>query len=317
MGSIIKIIVFLISFEFFLYVLSAYILLIAGMVSFFKLQLWDAFSLIPSKVFMGLALLNRVSALLYELKKKKRNTLVSIGIIAAVIGLLLNSLYRFEGIAGLGEGENLSGYNSMARGPLAGIPKLHIAVGAIEGDILKSPELLKVRLLNENEKPITLSPGNSAKWSSLKALFPAPNVSVLHAGPAPRFLIKNYKGKELHSAFVKLSLNPAGREDYFRSPALPHRFYMSMTGRDEKPFHLKIMRGKLIIEKKEIGIGQDVEFEGFTISFPEISKWVELEVKHYPGNMVALAGFVIGMVGVALKIVKRNTGRGGENEIIT
>jgi hypothetical protein len=48
-----------------------------------------------------------------------------------------------------------------------------------------------------------------------------------------------------------------------------------------------------------------------------MSKWVELEVKHYPGNMVALAGFVIGMVGVALKIVKRNTGRGGKNEIIT
>lgn len=317
MGSIIKIIAFLISFEFFSYFLSAYLLLIAVIVYIYKLHVWDALNLMPSRVFIGLVLLNRVSSLFYELRKNKRYALVSTGIIIAVIGLLLNYLYRFEGAAGLGEGEVLQEYNSIEKGPLARIPKLHIAVEKIEGDILKFPDSAKITFLNEKEKPVILSPGGSKRWSPSNVLFPAPHISVLRVEPAPRFLIRNRKGKELHSAFVKLSLDSMGKEDYFRSPALPHRFYMSLTGKDEKPFHLKITRGKLIIEKREIGISEDVEFEGFTISFPEMSKWVELEVKHYPGNMLALAGIVISMTGVALKIVKRNTRRGEKNEIIT
>jgi uncharacterized protein YjeT (DUF2065 family) len=318
--------IFLISYEFFLSILASSLVIIVPLIFVYKFKFWDVLNLMPSKVFIVLIFLNRFFGLVYEifmpasppfnsplskggneggssftkggqrgitvkesnkggLIKNIGHVLLSAGILVVIAGFILNYAYRFEGIVDLGEGESLIDYDSIEKGPLSKPTKFAIAVEKIEGDPLKSDKSKKVKVRPSS----LLSP-----------------LSITKVEPAPRFLITDKNGRELHSAFVKLNLNPPGREDYFRSPAVAHRFYLSLTGKPDKPFNIKIVRGKLIVENKEIAIGEEVEFEGLKISFPEISKRAEIKVSHYPGNKVIIIGIGVIGVGIVFQWIKRS-----------
>lgn len=300
---------FLISYEFFFYLLFVFISFSTAIVFFYKLKVWDVVNLMPSKVFIGLIFLNRFLGLMYEMRKKRWHALLSAGILLIILGLFLNYAYRFEGIAGLGEGESLIDYDLVEKGPLSKFAKNIVAVEEIEGDPLNPDKGVRIKVRNEKKELVGLLTGQSVRWASsdspfLTSHFSVMKLKVIRVEPAPRFLITDGKDRELHSAFVKLNLYPIGREDYFRSPAVPHRFYMNLTGKTDKPFSVKVLRGKLTIVNKDIAVGEEVPFEGLKISFPEISKWAEIEVKYYPGNSFVLIGFITALAGLILIVFK-------------
>jgi len=300
MSSGSKTIRFLVSYEFLLSLLATFVLTVAALLFFYKFNFRAILDLVPSKALIGLIFLNRVFGFLYEIKDRKLYALFSMGILIIISGLALNFLYRFEGIAGLGEGESFMDYDSVEKGPLSKPPKFTITVENIEGDPLKFDSSVKVKIRSEN-KLIVLSQGRHVT----DFLLPTSQFSLIRVEPAPRFLITDKEGKELHTAFVKLNLYPQGKEDYFRSPSVAHRFYLSITGKPDKPFNIKVVRGKLIIIDKEIAAGEEVEFEGLKISFPEISKWAEVEVRYYPGNILIMIGIVLSIAGVILQRIKK------------
>jgi len=278
--------------------------MVATLLSLYKFKFWDVFGLLPSKVFIVLIFLNRVFDFWDEIKDKRWHLLFSTGVIVAMVGLILNYAYRFEGIVDLGEGEGLVDYDSIEKGPLSKPQRFAIAVEEIEGDPLKLDRSVRVKV-RDGKKLVVLSPeGDAADFSLLSS-----HLSILKVEPAPRFLITDKEGKELHTAFVKLNLYPRGKEDYFRSPAVAHRFYLSLTGRPDKPLNIKIMRGKLTIKDEAIAIGENLEFEGLNISFPEITKWAEIRVSHYPANIVILIGVVIVMAGIIGIILRESPGK--------
>lgn len=336
MSSNFRVIRFLTSFELFFYLLITSLLVIIPLKFLYKLGLWDIFSLIPSKFFIVLMFLNRFFGLLYEIFISKGNgnnpptspftkgrqrgiivkwgegefekissgwrSIVTAGILIVISGLVLNFAYRFEGVVGLGEGESFIDYDSIEKGPLSKPLKSSFGVKQIEGEPLKLNKKTKVEIVHDKNKSIILSVGQSARFSSS-------NVKVIKVEPAPRFLIADEKGKELHSAFVKLNLYPQGKEDYFRSPVVAHRFYLSLTGKSDKPFNIKIVRGKLIIKTEDIAPGEEVAFERLKISFPENSKWAEIKVSYYPGNRVIFAGLIVIVAGIILlRLRKRVAG---------
>lgn len=301
---------FLISYEFFFHLLAASASMLTALLFLYKIQIWEVFNLIPSKVFVGFIFLNRFLGLLYEVKKERWHALLSAGILIVISGFVLNYAYRFEGIAGIGEGESFVDYDLVEKGPLSKPPKFAIAVEEIQGVPLKPDKSVKIKVRNEKKELVGLFTGQSVRWSSANSptliSWVSPiKIKVIRVEPAPRFLITDGKGKDLHSAFVKLNLYPIGREDYFRSPAVPHRFYMNLTGKADKPFNIKVVRGKLIIVNKEIAIGEEVAFEGLNISFPEISKWAEIEIKYYPGNKLILIGIVMAIAGLLRHVFKK------------
>lgn len=297
---------FLVSREFSWHLTGSFLTLLIALLSFAKLDLWDVLALVPSQLFVALILLNRCFRLIFEIREKSVHAFISAGIIILLSGLFLNYFLRFEGMKSVGEGESLieAGFDSSKRGPLSDPPVFAFQVTKIDGDPLNL-DLDKgaVVALAGGERSAHLSPGQSLKW------FPSKQIHIMRVEPAPRFLISDKKGKELHSAFVKLHVYPKGIEDYFTSPAVPHRFYVSLTGNNAKPFRVRIMRGKLVIEQKEMALAETVTFEGFRISFPEIIPWAEVRMSYYPGTIIMASGLIVilaGFVMVMIRQLKKN-----------
>ncbi len=261
------------------------------MVYFFKYSLWNVFDLMPSKIFFVLLFLSRLIGFFTEIFNKRKIALVSAGILTVFCGFFLNYAYRFDGTARLGEGEILSGYDSLGKGILAKEKNIPLVPGKIKGNILRLDKEGMVELYGEKNESAMFKVGQYKKWSS------GDRVSVESIEPAPRFLVADKQGKELFSMFVKLKLYPPGNVDYFRVEELPYRFYVRLTGKEDKPFNLRILRGKLIVANKDIATGDEIEVEGLKVLLPEISKWADVRVSNYPGAKVIYAGFALIVIG--------------------
>lgn len=292
---------FLVSCRFNWYLTGFFLILVIALLLFAKLVLWDVLALVPSLLSVALILLNRCFGLIFEIKKKSIHAFTSAGIIILVSGLLLNCFLRFEGTKSVGEGESFAGtdFDSSTKGSLSDPPVFAFQVNKVDGDPLNFDNQVTVALA-DRERSAHLSPGQSLRWS------PSKQIHVMRVEPAPRFLISDQKGRELHSAFTKLHLYPKGAEDYFISPVVPHRFYVSLTGNHGKPLHVRIMRGKLIIEQKEMAIGETLTFEGFKISFPEIVSWGEIRASYYPGDIIIALGLIVVLAGSTMSLIRRS-----------
>jgi hypothetical protein len=117
-----------------------------------------------------------------------------------------------------------------------------------------------------------------------------------------------YRGME-GGAFIALRVFPPGNEDYFRLMASPHtyyvRYYPALDKRGKKPLRLRIARNKDLIYDSYIDLDEDVEFEGASISFPEVRKWTVLSVSYAPWIYPVIGGLVLMIAGVLINLVKR------------
>lgn len=304
MSSFIKAIVFLISYEFFAAAALAGVLWSALAAAVLKLGPWAVMDLVPAKVFLGALLANRLLGLLVEVYKRRRTFLLTVGIISALCGLLLNYAYRFDGTAGPGEGEAFSRFEQVEKGPFGIKPyKGGIGIERISGDPLKLDEEAELKVsFAGDEGPFVLAPGQ------YRSLSPGLKLGVVSVEAAPRVEITDGLGNVLSSAFVKLKLYPVGSEEYFLMTPLPHRFYLSLTGDEEKPLRLKVLRGKLHLAGKDLALSEKVEFDGFYVSFPEVYRWAVVRVKYSPGDAFIYIGAALAVVGLIIVISRRKSG---------
>jgi hypothetical protein len=265
---------------------------------FLELGLWDVLGLVPVQVFMALLFLNRFSGFFAEVRDKKRTALLSAGIVVALIGIVLNPVFSFDGLVGLGEGESFTEYGRSNKGLLGEMPELSITVEKIEGMPLDLGKDSAVELRTGENEVITLRPGQSDRLSSVSV------VRVLDVGAAPRYIIRKNSGDLLVSGSAMLKLYPKGHQDYFLADILPHRFYLSISGSEDKALHLKILRGKLVLADKDIAEEQ-VVFDDLTISFPEIDKWVVLQVQHRPGMWIIYLGLAVALLGGLFEVASK------------
>ncbi len=302
---------FLVSYELFFYLIGTFLLLYTVLVFVFQFHGWSVLNLMPSKVLAVFIFFNRFLGFSSDLKNKRPYSIFSAGIFIVVFGLLFAFAYSFEGIAGLGEGEGFAKYERVKKGCLSNPPGLNITVEQINAEPNRHESRAEITIRKQKEEPVKLGLGRYYKWTAdglqfPASLFPKLKIKIKNVEPAPRFLIKDEKGNELHSAFVKLNISSKSREDYFRSPTVAHRFYLSLTGNTDKPLNIRIMRGKLTIEEKQVALNEEVQFEGLRISFPEISKWAEIQVNHYPGQTVILIGVILSFAGLIYYSLKKN-----------
>ncbi|MGB5888919.1 MAG: hypothetical protein WBH75_02990, partial [Thermoanaerobaculia bacterium] len=142
-------------------------------------------------------------------------------------------------------------------------------------------------------------------------------------GYAPRYELRDANGHVLSSSFVKLNLFPPGQRDYFSPPDYPHRIYLEVFPdhgeEDGRPVSrslnlvnpavaVDVYRGRLALGGALLPLGDGYTFEGLTLSIPEIRYWGEFSVVWDPGAGILFLGFVVGLLGLLLKI------RGGRAE---
>jgi len=149
---------------------------------------------------------------------------------------------------------------------------------------------------------------------------PATFLRLSGFGYTPRYELSDREGAVIDSAFVKLNLFPPGQRDYFTLPDYPHRFYLEVwpdfaleegepVNRSMYLTHpgvlLRVVRGRLDLGGAILEPGKGFEFEGLTLRFPEIRYWGEFTLVRDPGIPVVFAGYLLGFVGLLLKLPGR------------
>ena len=239
------------------------------------------------------------------------------------VGFMLGLSARQEGTAWAAVGERFESRPeqflsvSPPRILAAGLPPVEFSVESIE------PEFWRDRLLfTELSADLAFEGESQATTRINRPLWvgPATFLRLSGFGFAPRWEIVDRHGVVLDSAFVKLNVFPPGRRDYFSVPALPHRFYVEVlpdvaieeSGPVTRSLNLanpgvvlRVYRGRLDLGGDLLVGGEGYEFEGLTLRFPEIAYWGEFSIVHDPGAPVLFAGFLIGVAGLLLKLLRR------------
>ncbi|MBI4844493.1 MAG: hypothetical protein HY809_09250 [Nitrospirae bacterium] len=291
MNFIVKAFRYLASFEFFIALLVTFGSMAIFFLKYYGMDLRHFASLAPSRLYIALMLINRLSGAIGQIKSGNRGVLLSAGIVVCLSGIIIDDCFRFDGIASLGEKEELAYYETVESGLFAGVPLTRLMLWEMQ-EIKDEPGKEIFIFVNERNEQKRAAAGEAF------GMKPFVNARFLSANPAPRFRLMSESGNEIETAFVKLKLGHAGSGDYFKVRDIPHRIYFSMTGKEDKPYKVKVMRGKITSAEEEIGPNDGIAFDGMILSFPEMGKWAELRVTRYPGTAPFYAGLIVSAAGI-------------------
>jgi len=136
-------------------------------------------------------------------------------------------------------------------------------------------------------------------------------------GVAPLMVLRDRAGREIAGSFFSLNVMK-GDEDSFDYPDIPYvftvRFYPDYVEREGKPFSRSRMLSNPVIQigvtKNQhtifaglLPIKHHITFDGLTLSFEEVRYWVEFYVIREYGNYALIAGFLLGVTGLIMRLI--------------
>ncbi len=285
MNFIINSITHLSSYTIFLSLLITQVIMTSLLVIIFKIPFWQVFGSSPSLIFTGLLLINRISGSIFEIKEGRwKGAVFSFWFILILIGLLMNCLFRIDGTINLTDDGMVSGFIISQKGRFALGNETSASIKGDNIEVLKGKRSFIIPAKN--------------------GFYPRAFFSYLFSVKeefSPQYVIKDKEGRVLDTAFLIPEFGPL-KDYYFRSPVLPHRFYIKIEGRDF--LSLRITRGKLTIKKGTVKLNEEIEFEGLRVFFPEIKEIFVVKIIDYPGNKVILTGSLIALLGLLIVAIK-------------
>jgi hypothetical protein len=231
-----------------------------------------------------------------------------------IAGLWLSYFTRFSGEAVVTEGQTFySGHRdyvpeTMYRGLFAQVPDIGLKLDELIPEISRDQKDLKglkgtFSLFSANsdgKRDVVISSG-------LPSFLDGAFFRIRDMGYSPRYVLKSDKGRILDSSFVFMKLFPPGSEDNFRllSPLTYYiRYYPDGTENlDESHLALRIVRNKDIVFNDTVRLSEDAVFEKNRISFDEVRTWTRLSIKRDWGEVVALAGLLLGLLNITMGFI--------------
>ncbi len=291
----------LFSYELFFVLLACLLAGGALLLRAMDMEVLRAMELLPVKVFFIAIAVNRVGGVIHDGIFNRDRLLLSVGVIMVIAGAGVNSTMWYRGTAGLGSGEPLEGFEQVSHGIFAGqYGGGDIIINSISGDVLMRPEDSEVEIFGKGGARYFLHSGDS-QW--LGYIY---RVRVESVEAAPLFQVRSPGGAEVFSSFVKLRLHPVGERDYFMVNPLPHRFYLSLTGKVDKPLRLVVTRGRLVLIDQGVALGEVVSVDDIEVRIPSVAGWASLTVEKQPGLIAMLAGFLMVLAGSAIVLWRRH-----------
>ncbi len=295
-----RVLKYIFSYELFLVLLACLLAGGALLLRAMDMEALRAMELLPVRVFFIAIAVNRVGGVIHDGIFNRDRLLLSVGIIMVLAGAGVNATMWYRGTVGLGSGEPLEGFEQVSHGIFAGEHAgVDMIVNSISGDVLLNTEESEVEILVEGGRRAVLRSGAS-KWLSY-----LDRVKVESVEAAPLFQIRTRQGSNVFSSFVKLGLHPIGTRDYFMVTSFPHRFYVSLTGSEDKPLRLVVTRGKLIIFDDAIALQEPVSVDDVAVRIPEVAGWASITVERYPGRIAMLAGSFMVLAGIGFILWRR------------
>jgi cytochrome c biogenesis protein ResB len=151
-------------------------------------------------------------------------------------------------------------------------------------------------------------------------------------GYSPYFILKNKDGKTIGESYVNLSIFPSGAEDYFQVPGLPYEIHVILWSdhvvEDGKPnsksynlinplYTVYVLKdknpgqipsesappqgspeNKQLVTKGDFKPGQEIRFDGYTLTLPDIRYYGQFRVIYDPGLIFVFGGFMMMVLGI-------------------
>lgn len=144
-------------------------------------------------------------------------------------------------------------------------------------------------------------------------------------GYAPRYEVADGQGTVVESLFVKMNVFPPGQRDSFFLQRFPHRVYLEVIPDPAEQdgellsaslnlrhpaCRVRVLRGHLEVASGLLREGESMDVEGLRLRFPEIAYWGEFSLVRDAGLPVLFLGMLLGMAGLATKLVVAARRRG-------
>jgi hypothetical protein len=266
---------------------------------------WQAFDLGCFRIGLALLVLNLcVGGLCAALQKGWcRFSLTFIAMFVLASGLY-SYLFRFEGTLSLAEGEAYDPippiYSSIVKGPLAPIPELAFTVTRVNADNAKE----RVEIV---QRGIARQVGT--KWEPIGDS----EIRYTGVGLAPLVTVTGKGQGELERSYVKLDLEPAGKEDSFMFDTLPYDFYLrreKAKGSAKLGFHLNVQRGKLNLFDGAVERGTNVPVQNVEVAILDERKFAVLTIRQRRGLQVFLAACGVFVLAALAAVAAQFAGAG-------
>lgn len=243
---------------------------------FFRISFWSFLGFTPSVLFTGLLFINRLLAFVFGIKERRYSkSIFSFWFIVLLCGIFLNYLYRVEGMVVVNPSDRMVVNTYLTEeGPLADTRDFFVK--------------FEKRIYDISARKT----GEQGESRSQLRVYPDGAIFLLKKIYSLGYVIKDSSGKTIDRAFVVGEADEPG-QDYFRTPVLPHRFYLKPEG---DGFRLKITRGKFKIRDERVKPSQEIEFEGLRFSVTSIEDLYLIRILHLPGNGLAAGGSVLSLV---------------------
>lgn len=247
------------------------------------------------------------------------NLLFHFGFIFLLLGVWIGSTKSFEGSAMLMEGQDFMGTGAeySIAASTTQPPPVSFRVEKI------SPQYWEDKLLFTDLKADVRYPSKEGIESGVVRMaqplrINGSKVAINGVGFVPRYILKDKNGMELDSGYVRLNIFPPGTEDHFQIPGYPHQIFVSfypdheikegkVINRSMNPvnpaYYIKVFRNKVISYSGIIRPGEEANFEGLRLSFPEFKYFGVFRIVKNPGFAYIWVAFILFCAGLVWRLL--------------
>jgi hypothetical protein len=241
-------------------------------------------------------------------------------IIMILAGVILNYLYKFEGVFALTEGQQVNGsensYFRVYKGPLSANRedtfKLKLNSINVMRDYSQVQKATKVQLAlgeDQSKMPVTqiISTNNPYQLNDLTFHY------GMLTGYSPLIDFSDTSGIQLLQGFVRIAVQNTDEglihSDFIFIEKEDLRISFEMIPNKESILKTK---AKVVVEDHDnvyfndiIGIGEKVFFDRFELALPSIRHWCYIKVTTTPFLNLIFIGFWIGLSGMVIGFIPR------------
>ncbi len=258
------------------------------------------------------------------LKAKHLGSIIfHLSLVVIIFGVILNYLYKFEGVFSLTEGQtvydNQGSYFRIINGPLNNrkysnfsITLNDITTSLQIGDANTEAADISI-LADQYANPINsiIYTNNPLRWNNLEIHY------GMYHGFAPKVVLLKNDSTQILSAFMRIArqINKGEKihKDFLYIPQENMRFNIevlldSTENIDSTHFNIKIENKQKQVYTGILKLKETVKFDDYNLTIPQLRRWCYVSVVKSPflnliffGFWSALAGMVIGFISRILK----------------
>lgn len=245
--------------------------------------------------------------------------LFHLSLLLILAGVILNYLYKFEGVFALTEGQsgndNQAGY-------------FRVFMGPFYEDSEKRFDLKLIRFdpYHEVENAATESPEISINWpnnsksdtAALMTNFPYKNSNLefhygLISGYSPELIIMDENDNKAFGGFVRLDTRTVEgkriNQDFVIIQEMNWKVDLEVLEseniNDSHVLNIKVANQDNILYDNEMRVGESFKIEGYELSVPRMRRWCYINVVESPYLNLIFTGFWLALSGLAIGFIPR------------